>query len=83
MTAVCFPLSEDNLFCYVQPAIFMALNAILKVVDVSISRAKNAKPEDEWSVSDGRSLTRYRDGMVSSTTASIPTHDRVPEPWAA
>ena len=58
------PVTYTEAELALQPAMFMALNAILQVVDVSITRAKNAKPEDEWSVSDGRSLTRFRDGMV-------------------
>lgn len=55
---------SQRLTALLQPAMFMALNGILKVVEVSITRGKNAKPDDEWSVSDGRSLTRFRDGMV-------------------
>ncbi len=47
----------------VQPAVFMALNAVLNVVGVSITRPKK---DDEWSISDGRSLTRFRDGVVST-----------------
>lgn len=40
---------------------FMALNAVLNIVGVSITRPQN---NDEWSISDGRSLTRFRDGVV-------------------
>lgn len=43
------------------PAVFMALNAVLNVVGISITRPKK---DDEWSISDGRSLTRFRDGVV-------------------
>lgn len=45
----------------VQAILFMALNAVLNIVGVSITRPQN---NDEWSISDGRSLTRFRDGVV-------------------
>jgi len=42
---------------------FQALNAVLNIVGVTVTRpAKN----DDWSVSDGRSLMRFRDGMVGA-----------------
>ena len=45
-----------------QAIMFQAFNAVLNTVGVSLTRpAKN----DEWSVSDGRRLSRFQDGMVS------------------
>ena len=44
-----------------QAILFMALNAVLNTVGVSITRPQN---NDEWSIQDGRSLTRFRDGVV-------------------
>lgn len=40
----------------------MALNAVLNVVGISITRPKK---DDEWSIADGRSLMRFTDGVVS------------------
>ena len=45
----------------VQALLFMALNAVLNTVGISITRPQN---NDEWSIADGRSLVRFRDGVV-------------------
>ena len=54
---------------HLQAILFMALNAVLNTVGVSITRPQN---NDEWSIQDGRSLTRFRDGVVCICSFPVP-----------
>ena len=51
-----------------QAILFMALNAVLNTVGVSITRPQN---NDEWSIQDGRSLIRFRDGAVRHSLHNV------------
>ena len=46
----------------VQPGFMVAMNEILKVMGMKISGGASFT---QWTVSDGRSMVRYEDGMVS------------------
>ena len=51
---------SDKCSCVLQAEVFAALNSALAPLGIRIT---SAGPK-QWSVSDGKSLTRFQDGMV-------------------
>lgn len=67
INGACKPAHELRVLNTAQPEVFAALNSALAPLGIRITSASG----DQWSVSDGKSLARFQDGMVGRFSSSV------------